>query len=755
MAPGAQFPHSQHIHPGSGLERTNIWSQPDVPQDDAGAESGAAELAASIWQEQRENSTAQTTRFKDSGPPVAKPFTPNDFRLRPKMHVVKRDERLADIARMHLGAGASDKAVSDHVDAIAKLNVLQSKDLIITGQKLSLPGVTHDGGVAVIDEEGNIRVTWKDGSIRENKIDGSGIYRKPEQGGGYFEFAWGPRDGDAYRVQRPKSGEALIHSSDDNQTLEYLNSKEVEPWRKSLFKVAQEKIKNVHELSNFEVDMARFEQRARREYLPESEVAKTYQQVHRLLSNSGDQLTSTQRIRVAEQVMAQAARPTIIDQGDYNSCGISTIQVRTYFLYPSEAARLVTDVALTGKYTDKDGTTVAISTAPIGEAQQHPTSDGARSHASQLFQVAAVNLFYESENKKSNPPTHLRYEQHKPNTLGSESGEGVFDYADVVAGKSKTPRLVIAQPDLWDYALAKISNAITGRDERGFVLKHEGTGQDRDGLVASFNSNDDLRKKVAELSFANKLPASLRVHAENDPFYTDSSFGRAGGSGGWHQVTILRYLPETEEVYVEVDNTWGSKSDHARFKRMTVDELYAATRSAGSGETVKALEDLAQKRKERGQFDIVLEMDLSRQKRIANQLSNIDYVKQLDAAVNEWSNRQNNLSDFKKPESELTESQLALKIKVKQLTLPRFVGSQTGEPKLIAHRLRYQFGIDSNEAFEAIVGEVATEIGKHDRSKLGATEQQIWDSASAELQKALLLLPADRRGKLEEKIQGR
>lgn len=757
MAPGFQFPGSdfQPLQPKPKLAFGDIWSSLDASQENAApsGDSNAAELAASLWHEERVKSRRPVV-LKDSGkPPVKQSYSQEDFKLAPKVREVKPDEHLADIAREHLGADANDASIRAHVDAIVKLNALANKDLIKVGQKLLLPGETHDGGTAVLDREGNLRVTWKNGSLRENKIDGSGFYRKPEPGGGYFEFAWGPRPGDAYRLERLPNGQVEIRDSASDTRYENLANGTVSHWRARVLDRAKEKINNEQELSKFQVDAARFEKRAARDNIAPQEVVKMYQQIDRLLSEAGDQLTATRRMRVAEQVMAQAARPTTIDQGDYNSCGITTIEVRTYSLYPSEAAKLVADVALTGKYQGKEGTTVRINTAPIGESLKHPPADGERSHASQLFQVAAVNLHYEKENKKASPRTHLRYEQHRPNTYGSESsGEGVFDYADVVAGKSKVPRFVVNQPDLMDYKLAQISNAITGRNEKGFVLKHQGEGEDRDGLVASFDSSQEMRKKLADLHSDNLLPASLRVDAENDPFYTDSNFGRAGGSGGWHQVTVLRYLPETSEVFVEVDNTWGTKSDHERFKRLTVDQLYAATRKAGTEHTINVLDQLYQQRKARGEFNIILDMDLARQKRIGDKTANIDYVKQLDALVSEYM-KTHNLADFQKPDDQLTDEQTALKTKIKQLTLPRFVGSDNGEPRLRAQRLRYQFGIESIGDYESAVHATAVEIAKHDRTKLDAAQQQIWDSANAELENALRLLPLDRRSKLEEKIR--
>src|SRR5258706_14041011 len=84
---------------------------------------------------------------------------------------------------------------------------------------------------------------------------------------------------------------------------------------------------------------------------------KSYDSIDRLLEakdNPAVPLTEADRVRVAKQVMSQEATPTSIDQGRHNTCNVTTVEERTYTRNPSEAAKLVEQVATTGAYETKD-----------------------------------------------------------------------------------------------------------------------------------------------------------------------------------------------------------------------------------------------------------------------------------------------------------------------------------------------------------------------------------------------------------------
>jgi hypothetical protein len=222
--------------------------------------------------------------------------------------------------------------------------------------------------------------------------------------------------------------------------------------KEKLTKHAEEKFKDdPAKLKQFKENMRLFEERAGRDNLSPTEIAKTYKQIDRLLEAKGDKpLRAEQRKDLAEQIMRQAADPTTIDQGRHKTCNMATVESRMYTRNPSDAARLVADVALTGQYVSSYGSKVRVNPGAHDESRNRNTLDGQRSHASEIFQVTAVNLHIDQENRKTNPPGQLRYEQH-PTVPGSgDTGERIIDYG------SKPPKVLDTHPRIYTSNLGNL-----------------------------------------------------------------------------------------------------------------------------------------------------------------------------------------------------------------------------------------------------------------------------------------------------------
>src|SRR4029453_5304689 len=85
----------------------------------------------------------------------------------------------------------------------------------------------------------------------------------------------------------------------------------------------------------------------------QKEITETYERIRKLMETPDGPnvpIKQAERILLAEQIMHQAADPTDVSQGFHNTCNVATIESRAYAGSPSEAARLVTDIATTGKY---------------------------------------------------------------------------------------------------------------------------------------------------------------------------------------------------------------------------------------------------------------------------------------------------------------------------------------------------------------------------------------------------------------------
>jgi hypothetical protein len=390
------------------------------------------------------------------------------------------------------------------------------------------------------------------------------------------------------------------------------------------------------ELSKFKKDMTDFEDRAKRDGLSQDEILKTYQQIERVNAATGAKpLSPLERQHIAQEVMHQAAVPTDISQGFHDTCNVTAVECRTYTRDPAAAAKLVADVALTGEYHAPDGTVVKVDPSAHDQSKTWPPRDGQRTHASEIFEVTAVNIHYAQENAKNG--TNIHYEQHDP-TPGdnADTGERLMD------NSKKPPQEVtqggflgwwgsnVRQPDLADKAITDISNSITGKDEKDVLLQAWGKSE---GGVTAVHSEAELKAKLKELKDQHKLPVVIFVDTNNEPFYSDSGRGAAGGSGGYHVVTVTDYDENTGQVCV--DNQWDKSADHGKGNPINVHDLYTAMQFKEDAE--KTLKSDVEYNKAHGIYDPQKEADLIRHQLATNDITPAQAEEQTKQIMQEMS----------------------------------------------------------------------------------------------------------------------
>lgn len=296
-----------------------------------------------------------------------------------------------------------------------------------------------------------------------------------------------------------------------------------------------------------------FEARAGKDKLSDDEKSSFYGQVSRLLDGG-----SAAHKKLALQVLQQAADPTRISQGDYNTCAVASLEARTYSLYPASAARVVADVALNpkGRYTSTSGDiTLENPSRAQGEARR-PTEDGAMTHASQIFQAVATNLNF----AVNNPKAVYYFLGQNERLVDKTTGKPILPNADHF-------------PAVFDDKIRSISRMITGRDEgNDAVIAHPSLlAKDKvkpENLLIA-KTPQDLEREITRLQGLNKLPVLVGVHTAHQPFYKDSGEGSMGGAGGEkggsHMVTIRGILPADPSrnlpARILVDNQWTRKED--------------------------------------------------------------------------------------------------------------------------------------------------------------------------------------------------
>jgi len=431
----------------------------------------------------------------------------------------------------------------------------------------------------------------------------------------------GWKDGANHKIQ---PGDRIQVPTDKNAEVKP-DSQNKQEQREKLERLAEEKFKdNPEKLAEFKENMRRLEARAAKDGLSDAEVAKTFKETSRLLEAQANKpLSPERRVNLAEQVMRQAADPTTIDQGKHNTCNLATVESRMYTKNPSDAAKLVADVALTGQYTTKDGIRVRVNPAPHDEARNPNTIDGERSHASEIFQVTSVNIHVELENRKTHPRGNLRYEQHPGDPSNGDTGERIIDYGQ------KPPQVVDFHPQIYGENagnLRDVYRSITGKDEKGIVLGHADTLTDPSDGVKTVKSEQELNDYLAQAKKDGKLPLIVGVDTRMEPFWSDSKAGEAGGSGGKHVVTITDYQPGPPPK-VTIDNQWGKGNDHDASKPVSVSDLYKAMRNPdGAADDLKKEADAS---RAAGHPDLSKETEVARLMHQSGNMSNEDYEKEM------------------------------------------------------------------------------------------------------------------------------
>lgn len=401
----------------------------------------------------------------------------------------------------------------------------------------------------------------------------------------------GPRPEDNYRVEKLGPNRFRVH---DSKQHDLLDSAIVKVERDRLFDIIEKQMHRTYE-TRLVADMVRFEERSRGK-LSKEEVADTYKQVARLLEHPGKLLGREDVRRLARDVMLHAATPGSVDQGGHGTCAVTAIESRMYALYPSQAARLVVDVATTGKYVAGDSTSITLekrTVQPDQEARSYREKVGVRSHSTQLFNIVANNLAFVQSNYRYESPA---------------TGEIVKDY-------TTTPPVPLDFMGLDSTELVKVNDRILGKAEPEAMLSN--TQRDAATAGLKFSSEADLEKCLNDLKKKNLLPVIVEVDTSQNPLWTD----QGGGGGGGHVVTVTDYLPG-KPAKVLVDNQWGFTRDHQRGAAMTLHDFYMTTlpHSAALPIIEKELVD----KKAAGGEDYSRELDVARHEYNLGMMSNKD-----------------------------------------------------------------------------------------------------------------------------------
>jgi len=434
------------------------------------------------------------------------------------------------------------------------------------------------------------------------------------------------------------------------------------------------------------------------EHRATEQVEKTLQNMEKLLEkNDKAPVEEKDRILLAQQAMEHAADPKSICQGQYGTCGVASLETRTYTADPAEATRVVAEMATKGKYTGNGTPPVTVeldaeSLKKQGQSNNVPHGDNERDYASQLFQVTAFNVVLEKQNQLTTPHGQIKYLQGEgvPGAKPADNGARLVDCSKVDPATGKA--LVLERdPGIFPQDLAMAAREISPSSSQGpVVLEHSFDGavyrptvrahdiqsafkesgieggkidandpdsfrkaheaiDKKEGLdpnkrvelhrqinqfqadtasiedksVVEVKTEQEMKDTLARLKDEGKLPVAISVNTQNEPFWTDSGGGTAGGSGGGHFVTITDYDKDTG--IAKMQNQWGIESSHD----LSAKDLFEATMDPKLKIRLLQREVDDNRSSWFSTIDYAKEYELLRLKKNSGQISDDDYDKKL------------------------------------------------------------------------------------------------------------------------------
>jgi len=439
-----------------------------------------------------------------------------------------------------------------------------------------------------------------------------------------------------------------------------------ESHEKSHLKELESKL-DAKDRTQFEKDMADFEKRAAAATPPlsQAEVDKTYAQISRLIESdkSITGISQDQRIKIAEQVMYAVAHPTETDQGNHNTCGAASLESKLLTTNPSEVAKLIADVTITGEYHSKTGKTIhpnlatLTATNPDGHDYDYPPKSGSMDQAGRIFQVTAVTMEESTyvQGTPKPPEDDAKAKQKSKDKEPPDTGEKIKVRNPDNPFESHEEKFTGLSND----QMQDMGKEITGKDMSDQIVVNAAFAPDSPDGKTYCSSPEDLGDKLAHLKAEGKLPAVIQVNCVNEPFYTDSK-GVTTGSSEWHYVTVTDY-ESGPPAKVSIDNQWGKSLDHSGDRSVPLDQLYTATLEPGGHEIITELNKELSNAKKDGNATTEIELELARQRHIANdpheKISNQEYEKEsrniMVNAMKRWEKEEGNgtLSDQERKEA--------------------------------------------------------------------------------------------------------
>ncbi len=288
---------------------------------------------------------------------------------------------------------------------------------------------------------------------------------------------------------------------------------ELEAERKKLHEIIANQTMSDEERKTLLSKIEQFTIEGKQQGLSEHEIAKTLKELGLLIAPTEAALPLADRVTLAIQALEHCINPENIDQGNHNTCNVTSMEEHMYSKNPSAALAVLVQVATNGYYIAPDGKKIVVDPASLRPDREAARGmvDGSRDYASQLLQLVMLNNYYQ----RLNPPQFLR---SVPPDNFAHTGDVIVD---------QNGNVIEEFPGLTVGAMRQIGEQMFG--DSSYIV---------DGR--QFKNTKDMEAYLQKMKQQGNWPAAVIVW-------------------GCHVVSVRDYNPATGKY--TLSNQWGDSED--------------------------------------------------------------------------------------------------------------------------------------------------------------------------------------------------
>ncbi|PZM80798.1 MAG: hypothetical protein DKT66_16255 [Candidatus Melainabacteria bacterium] len=289
-----------------------------------------------------------------------------------------------------------------------------------------------------------------------------------------------------------------------------------------------------------------------RHSLNDEQVLSVFKHVNEFLKPKYNNVVQLPLPFLAMQTLRLVARPEKVKQGFHPTCGPAALEYATYVKHPENAASLISQVALSGKYKSADGTSIILDLLNV-----IPERTKTRSFANQLFQTTSVNVHWQRKTSlepwlyagdgidNSIMAGAIRYERQPHNPFIPDLYR-LMDYSK----KPVEPLQDRLAPELRNDLADPLMDCDSLNDINGQI---NGSAHGDIALPWDLNSQQVLERTLRERHLTDRLPVLTVIDCRHPLFR--HGMEEPLPDVGWHIVAVRGYDPATKTA--SIFNPWG------------------------------------------------------------------------------------------------------------------------------------------------------------------------------------------------------